>query len=342
MESSIGNKRIDLKQALDQEAYRFDFDQAMHLLELVYFKDHDKHKDFDLCKHFDFDPVQIKGHISMAPQASPLWKCDVMGQKKTLWINFLNLAGANGPLPIPYTEILLDRLREKDHSFVDFLDIFQHRLARLWYHFQKTIHPSLMNRPASNTLFGTVLTRLVGVSNEMPENLKSYVGFLQLFSQNELSIHQIERLLVYYFNLHITIKSFIGSFIEIKENDRTKIGLKNSSWNKLGQQTYLGHKIWDVCGKVVIIISNLSYETYLDFCPNQTEDSSHYQMFKVLCRSFFKYGRKIFIQLNLHPKEIPYLILKKHTAYPLVLGFNTWLKSRPQSKIDYKIMKIAG
>lgn len=342
METDFGNKRINLKELLDKEAYRFDFDQAMHLLELMYFNEHQKQDDFDVCKHFDFDPVQIKGHISMAPQASPVWRSDISQDKKILWINFLTLAGANGPLPIPYTEILLDRLREKDQSFVDFLDIFQHRLARLWYHFQKTIHPSLMQQTPSQTLFGKILTCMIGVSDTIPNHLKSYTGFLQLFSQRELSLHQIERLLSYYFNLKIQISSFIESFIEIQDSDRTRIGTRNVSWNKLGEQTYLGCKMQDLCGEIVIQISDLTYDTYIGFCSIEKDEDSHYQIFKTLCRSFFRFGRKVFLKLELKAQEVPYLILKRNASYPVVLGFNTWLKSKPSSIFDHKKMKITG
>lgn len=342
MVSNIGNKRVNLKEELEQEAYRFDFDQAMHLLELISLSEYPQQDDFGISRHFDFEAVKIKGHISMAPQASPLWKCDISKDEKTLWINFLTLAGSNGPLPIPYTEILLDRLREKDHSFVDFLDIFQHRLARLWYHFQKTIQPSLIHKISSQNLFSDILTSMVGISSKVPIHLKSYVGFLQFFTQNEISIHQMERLLNYYFNLNIKIVSFIESFVQIPESDRTRIGVRDFAWNKLGEQTYLGHKMQDLCGHIMIKVSNLTYETYVSFCPNQTDEESHYQIFKTLCRSFFRFGRKVFLQLELKAQEVPYLILKRNPSYPLALGFNTWLKSKSSSAFNYKKMKIVG
>ena len=36
-------------------------------------------------------------------------------------------------LPYCYTELILERLREKDTSFASFLDIFNHRMISLFY-----------------------------------------------------------------------------------------------------------------------------------------------------------------------------------------------------------------
>jgi len=51
--------------------------------------------------------------------------------------NFFGLAGANSPLPTPLTELVLERLREKDAGMRDFLDIFNHRLISILYRIRK-------------------------------------------------------------------------------------------------------------------------------------------------------------------------------------------------------------
>jgi type VI secretion system protein ImpH len=50
-----------------------------------------------------------------------------------LVVSFLGLAGPQGVMPRHYTSLLLERLKEKDFAGRDFLDLFNHRLVSLFY-----------------------------------------------------------------------------------------------------------------------------------------------------------------------------------------------------------------
>ena len=72
-------------------------------------------------KTLDFCPVE-----STEKQLS-------VNNKQALEVSFFGLFGSQGILPQHYTELMLSRLKQKDTSLVDFLDLFNHRLSSLFY-----------------------------------------------------------------------------------------------------------------------------------------------------------------------------------------------------------------
>ena len=52
----------------------------------------------------------------------------------------MGLAGTGGILPSHYTQLLIDRVREKDFGLRDFLDLFNHRLIAQFYRAWEKCH----------------------------------------------------------------------------------------------------------------------------------------------------------------------------------------------------------
>lgn len=59
----------------------------------------------------------------------------------------LSLAGLQGPLPLPVTELILQRNAARDHAMADFLDIFHHRFLSFLYRSRKKHTASLHTAP---------------------------------------------------------------------------------------------------------------------------------------------------------------------------------------------------
>src|SRR6188768_1896001 len=85
-------------------------------------------------------PVRLRSVVSLGFQASDVSK--VAAQESddaefVLHTAVMSLAGANGPLPLPFTEMVLERNAARDYATADFLDIFNHRFLAFLYRSRK-------------------------------------------------------------------------------------------------------------------------------------------------------------------------------------------------------------
>ena len=168
-------KPATLESWLFAEGHRFDFFQAVRLLEMIRAADHsrqlretgtsepprrapaegvDPKKEivrFKSSVALDF-PVSDIAEVGLddgarkAPahdrngDGAPAAMVDSFKKESAsaeITVNFLGLAGGLGALDIPTTELILQRKSRSDEALKDFLDIFNHRLVSLLYRIRK-------------------------------------------------------------------------------------------------------------------------------------------------------------------------------------------------------------
>ena len=132
----------DIERLLIEEAYRFEFYQAVKLLELTYrryFNEAGKDPDKEIHGEI-FDP-EMKG-VRFTSNIDPVFPASEIDHVTVpldpvnpyeMLVNFLGTVGISGPMPEIYTQILLDmeKIDPSNRAFRDFLDIFNHRLISL-------------------------------------------------------------------------------------------------------------------------------------------------------------------------------------------------------------------
>jgi len=121
----------DLIDELQRAGSGFDLFQAIHLLERAF----PERRAVGTGSGSD-EAVRLRSRVSLAFEPSDVVKIskglnahDPMELESAV----LGLAGGQGPLPLVFTELLLDRARHRDPAGLEFLDIFNRRFLAFLY-----------------------------------------------------------------------------------------------------------------------------------------------------------------------------------------------------------------
>ena len=120
-------KERSVEDWLIKEPYRFEFYQAVRLIEAIY-----RRVAGELATD-DATFLRFRSRIGFDFPASEIQAIDTQDAPVRMTVNFLGLAGALGPLPAPYSEMIMAATARKDFAAAEFLDIFNHRLVWLLY-----------------------------------------------------------------------------------------------------------------------------------------------------------------------------------------------------------------
>ena len=314
-----------VEQQLFDKPYEFEYPQAIRLLEMLY----PAKEPVAGAPNAHLEAVRIQSNILLSTPPSDLFaltppKND--NHPATLTINFMGIAGQTGPLPAVYSEVILDRLKNKDFAFRSFLDLFNNRLNGIHYRIQVKYNLCLNAQPPHQTEAAKVLKYLGGLSH--PERLadkkstalkvplRSYIKYAGLLWQAPHSSIGLKVALEDYFHLPIEIKEFQGEWAHLEKNQWTYIG-KNGHHNVLGESAALGTKAWIHGSKIRLQIGPLSLKHYHSLLPN----NPHNHLIAKFTRHYM--GRENFFdyELSLKHSEATQTRLDGKSA----LGWTTWM-----------------
>ena len=146
---------------LREEPYKFDFYQAMRMLERVF----DDAPGFGRSMRLSDDPVRLsqKPSLRFAPASLDEFSESEKGDYHKLSVRFFGLGGPNGALPLHLTEYVRDRIRHHDdHTLASFLDVFHHRMLSLFYRAWADAQPTVHYDRADEDRFSVYIGSLIG------------------------------------------------------------------------------------------------------------------------------------------------------------------------------------
>lgn len=320
-----------LEHVLFQEGYRFDFFQAVRVLERLYSLRLPVGRSSIPSK----EAVRFRSLLSLSFPPSSIHDVAYPENDESspeMVVAFMGLFGLTGVLPRHYTELLLERVRQKDFALRDFLDLFNHRMISLFYcAWEKYRFPVSYERSQSSTgagydPFSLSLFNLIGMGtdglrgklNSGDEGLLYYSG---LITQQPRSASALEAMLSDYFNVPIVVRQFIGAWLRVE--NQTRLGRGDSN-NQLGTTTMLGSKCWDQQAGFILAIGPLKLQQFREFLPCESGFSSLVE----LTRFFVGLTLDFDVQLVLQAAEVPSCRLTRPGPEALRLGWSSWLKTK--------------
>ena len=329
--------RKDLNQKLFDEPYKFEFFQAVRLLEKMF----PERSPITRSVTPQNEVVRIRGNASLKFPPSQIFDIresqdEFSDQKKIeMFVNFMGMIGIVGVLPIHYTELIVDRARYGDTALWAFLDIFTHRSVsmffRAWEKYRFPVQYERGNDDFTNDLFdfiGLGTTGLRGKLNLDDESLLPYSG---LILQKPHSTTVIEQILTDYFNIKAKITQFFGQWLDLDEESITKLGEANST---IGSSAIIGTRIWEQQSKFRVVLGPLQFKEFQAFLPNGTA----YKPSRSMLRFMVGLELDFDVQLILKAEQVPSCILTTRAKRRPMLGWTSWLKTEPLKQDDKQVI----
>jgi type VI secretion system protein ImpH len=321
---------LRLKEVADQlfrEPYCFRFFQAVRLLERIELG----RKPVGFFVSPRSEVVRFSAQPSLTFPPSELFglarKDD--GQLE-MTVQFMGLNAAISVLPAPYTELLLERARAKDHAPREFFDIFNHRFISLFFRGWSKGRFYIAFERGDRDPITPRLMDLIGLGTpglerrmEIPDAaLLYYAGLLGKHARNSMGLKQ---LLEDYFEVPVEIEQFAGTWRRLPVADQSFLHGTTARNEQLGIGTILGEEVWDQHGRVRVRLGPLSLERYQQFLPGARSHRQLQAWFRFYANGAFDFE----VQLVLRRDETPGCWLEALGDKSPRLGFMSWIKTKP-------------
>lgn len=275
------------------------------------------------------EPARIAAHTSLSFPASDIQSVTEPegGGVPEIRITMLGLTGVAGVLPQYYTQLVLEQQGAGGRSLDAFLNIFNHRLAYLYYYaWEKSRFPAALDRTGSDPL-RQILLALAGVPPApmpSPGGLphEFFARFVSLLALQPRSGEALRTILSDYFEVPVDVQQYKGAWYRLEGVSLTRLDDQDSISSQLGYGVVAGEDYWSLDSMAGLRIGPLSRTVFEKFLPG----GEWHTILREICRFFSRDEIAFEVQLVLNRLEVP--ACRLDSGSPLQLGWTTWMKSK--------------
>lgn len=344
-----------LIEQLSQEPHRFDFFQAVRILEQAARPDGSTAEPIG----HDADPRQEAVRLHASPTtAFPAAELDAVIQKEdgppVLQATFMGLFGPSGVLPPHYTEALIRALRQRQPGMGDFLNLFNHRTLSLFHRaWAKYRLPQRYGEqgegersrgernqgergqgergqgergqgkqagldPISASIYALCGLDTPHLQDRLAVDDQVVAHYSGHISHAPKSAVALQDMLSDYFGLPVAIEQLIGRWLPLPEGERSRIGMALCA---LDRDAIVGDRVYDVQGHFRIVIGPVGRARFDTLLP----DGDGMRELVDLVQLHVGLGMTFEVQVLLRRDEVPASSLGGETR----LGWSSWVKEKP-------------
>jgi type VI secretion system protein ImpH len=276
-------------QRLFKEPYRFEFFQAVRVLEL-WLRRHGVPEQgmvpnllrFQNSISLAFPASQLEAiHAEPASLAEDAVALDAVVQSDTLRYTritpaFMGLLGGRGVLPAHYTERIAEhQAYQRDEGPRAFLDTFSNRSLALFYEAWRKYRLAFKYQVSGHDAFLPLLLELAGLGHaSLRRRLAGEKGgsvldeslgyFAASIRQRPASAVQVARVLSEYFGQPIRAEQFVGCWYEVPAAQQSTLGQPGAV---LGGGAMAGARVWQRDLRLRLVIGPLDHASFNAFLP---------------------------------------------------------------------------
>jgi type VI secretion system protein ImpH len=336
MATESGRTDHSLTDVLFAEPYRFEFFQAVRLLERIAPERHAVGRYSEPAG----EAVRFRTRTSLGFAPSQIHKLSRTSEDENapsqMMVAFMGLAGRAGVLPHHYTEMLIERSRYKDTALAEFFDLFNHRMISLFYRaWEKYRFPVAYERGAEDR-FTEFLFDIIGMGTRGLRKRQSFADEILLFygglfAARPHSASAMEAVLGDYFGATAHVAQFSGQWLKLDDESLTRLGTANAA---LGVTTVAGTRVWDVQSKFELQFGPLTFKEFTGFLPTGSAFKPAAELTRLLAGQEFDFA----MRLTLKADEVPGCVLTTRAKRAPRLGWTTWLKTSPFPEDDSQVV----
>jgi len=244
---------------------------------------------------------------------------------------FVGLLGVGGALPIFYTELLGQReADDKDTGARAFLDVFLHRTVVLFYEaWRKHRLPVQFEADRRNRFLPLVLS-VGGVGHRsLRDRLNARQGgvaddtlafFGGALQQRTVSATVLQRMVAHYFDVAVRVEQFVGRWFTMPAQNQTRLGLSNA---RLGGDALSGERVWQRDLRMRLTLGPMSREKLRRLLPGGPGALALRELLGMLTGVSLEYE----IRLSLRAQDVQGVRLSDDAGPRL--GWDGFLTTRP-------------